>query len=175
MNASLIASITEILRQGESLIVRLDDETYTRRLPLAFDSAIGGHYRHCLDHFQCLLDGLAAGEINYDARRRDPRIENEREFALAETRRLQRACAAIAPGALDLPIYVRSKVSYDGHGSSLISSTIGREVVYAVAHAIHHYALLGIMCALMGIRLPHGFGVAPSTLQHQAEQQAAAA
>ena len=39
--------------------------------------------------------------------------------------------------------------------------------MYAVAHAIHHYALLGIMCGLMGIRVPAGFGVAPSTLQHR--------
>ena len=168
MNPSLIASINEILGQGESLLLNLDDESYTRRLPLAFDSAIGGHYRHCLDHFQCLIDGLPAGEVNYDARRRDPRIESDREFALAETRRLQRVCGAIAPGALDLPIYVRGKVSYNTEGSSLIPSTTGREVMYAVAHAIHHYALLGIMCALMGIRLPAGFGVAPSTLQHQA-------
>lgn len=173
MNASLIASITEILRQGESLLVRLDDESYTRRLPLAFDSAIGGHYRHCLDHFKCLIDGIAAGEVNYDNRERDRRVENEREFALAETRRLQRACASIAPGALNLPINVRSKVSYED-GAALIASTVGREVMYGVAHATHHYALIGVMCALMGIRTPERFGVAPSTLQHRAEHAAAA-
>ncbi|HEV3410138.1 MAG TPA: hypothetical protein VG095_07580 [Chthoniobacterales bacterium] len=170
----LISSIAEILRQGESLLLTLDSESYTRRLPLAFDSAIGGHYRHCLDHFKCLLDGIAAGEVNYDQRERDRRIEADRAFALAETRRLQNACAAIAPGALQLPINVRSTVSYGGVGSSLIASTVGREVMYGVAHAIHHYALIGVMCALLGIRLPDGFGVAPSTLQHRGEQRAAA-
>jgi hypothetical protein len=174
VKASLISSITEILRQGESLLRTLDNEIYTRRLPLAFDSAIGGHYRHCLDHFKCLLDGIAAGEVDYDHRERDRRIETDREFAIAETRRLQHACAAIAPGALHLPINVRSKISYDDAAASHIPSTVGREVMYGVAHAIHHYALIGVMCALMGIRLPHGFGVAPSTLQHRAEHAAAA-
>lgn len=174
MNHSLLASITEILRQGESLLRVLDDDTYTRRLPEAFDSAVGAHYRHCLDHFQCLLGGIEAGEVNYDHRRRDPRTETNRQFALEETRRLAHAWHTIAPGALQLPIKVRSKVSYAGEQAEVISSTVGREVMYAVAHAIHHYALLGVMCGLMGIRTPRGFGVAPSTLQHQAEQAAAA-
>lgn len=167
MNRSLLCAIGEILRQGESLLHALDDETYTRILPQAFNSAVGGHYRHCLDHFQCLLDGLDAGTVNYDQRQRDRRIETDRQFAIAETRRLHRACQTIAPGALDLPIHVRSKVSYGGSESPAMMSTVGREVTYTVAHAIHHYALLGIMCGLMGIGLPPGFGVAPSTLEHE--------
>ncbi len=163
----LTGAIAEILRQGEALLNVLDDESYTRTLPLAFDSAVGGHYRHCLDHFQCLLEGLPVGEVNYDHRRRDPRIETDRNFALEETRRIGRACQSIPASAMSLPINVCSKVSYVDDRSAAITSTVGREVTYAVAHAIHHYALLGIMCALMGIRLPAGFGVAPSTLQHR--------
>ena len=74
----LIDSAVEVLRQGEALLNALDDESYTRRVPAAFTSAIGGHYRHCLDHFQCLLEGVANGEVNYDHRQRDARIENDR-------------------------------------------------------------------------------------------------
>ena len=81
----LIDSAIEILRQGETLLLRLDDEKYTRRLPAVFTSAIGGHYRHCLDHFDCLLSGVAAGEVDYDHRRRDPRIENDRAFAYLDS------------------------------------------------------------------------------------------
>lgn len=175
MNRAPASAIAEILRQGESLVRALDDEIYTRVLPQAFNSAVGGHYRHCLDHFQCLLDGLEIGELNYDARRRDRRVETDRQFALVETRRLRAACDAIAPGALDLPITVRSNTSYTKNGSPAMMSTVGREVMYAVAHAIHHYALLGVMCGLMGIRLPHGFGVAPSTLEHEKARRAMAA
>jgi len=39
--------------------------------------------------------------------------------------------------------------------------------MYAVVHAIHHYALISVMCHLLEIPLPEGFGVAPSTLKHQ--------
>jgi hypothetical protein len=46
--------------------------------------------------------------------------------------------------------------------------------MYAVAHAIHHYALIAVMCAILEIPVPAGFGVAPSTLQYHAEQPKAA-
>ena len=175
MNRSpLIDSAIEILRQGEALLQSLDDELYTRRLPAVFSSAMGGHYRHCLDHFECLLDGVANAEVNYDHRRRDARIENDRHLALAETRRLREACEMIPNGALDLPLHVVSKVNYEGEAPSISASSFGREMMYAVAHAIHHYALLAVMCGLLGVRVPFGFGIAPSTLQHQAEQEKAA-
>jgi len=41
--------------------------------------------------------------------------------------------------------------------------------MYAVAHAVHHYALIGVMAGIMGVELPAGFGVAPSTLKHQSK------
>ena len=40
--------------------------------------------------------------------------------------------------------------------------------MYSVAHAVHHYALIGIIGGLLGVEMPPGFGVAPSTLKHQA-------
>lgn len=175
MNRSpLIDSALEILRQGETLLQALKDETYTRRLPAVFTSAIGGHYRHCLDHFDCLLEGIAEGEVNYDRRRRDARIENDRCFALAETQRIQQACEKIPLVALELPLSVHSQVNYEDEGAPVSVSSFGRELTYAVAHAIHHYALIAVMCGLLGLRPPSGFGIAPSTLQHQATQKKAA-
>ena len=175
MNGSpLIDSATEILRQGEALLQALDDETYRRKIPAVFTSAMGGHYRHCLDHFQCLLEGVANGEVDYDDRRRDARIENDRQFALAETRRIHAACEKIPPAALELPINVHSKVNYEGEAALVTASSFGRELMYGVAHAIHHYALLAVMCGLLGVRVPFGFGIAPSTLQYQAGRRKAA-
>jgi hypothetical protein len=40
---------------------------------------------------------------------------------------------------------------------------------------VHHYALIGVMGGVMGLALPAGFGVAPSTLKHQAGAAQAAA
>lgn len=167
-------AVAEVLRQGELLLNSLKDEDYTRKVPNVFSSTVGGHYRHCLDHFQSLLQGLDADEINYDHRERNPRIENDRAFALGETNRILHACASIATPFLDCPINVRSKVNYAGDAAPLIGSTVGRELMYAVAHTIHHYALIAVMCAMLEIPVPAGFGVAPSTLQYHAEQPKAA-
>jgi hypothetical protein len=167
-------AIAEVLRQGESLLNSLSDEDYTRKLPTVFGSTVGGHYRHCLDHFQCLLLGLDAGEINYDHRERNSWIENDCMFALAETHRILRAFESIPTPFLDCPINVRSKVNYEVDAASLIGSTVGREFMYAVAHAIHHYALIAVMCGILDVSVPAGFGVAPSTLKYHAEQPKAA-
>ena len=167
-------AIVEVLRQGESLLDSLGDEDYTRKLPAVFSSTIGGHYRHCLDHFQSLLQGLDADGINYDHRERNPRIESDRDFALAETHRILRAFGSIPAQFLDSPINVRSKVNYELDAAPLIGSTVGRELMYAVAHAIHHYALIAVMCRMLDVPVPAGFGVAPSTLKYHAEQPKAA-
>lgn len=175
MNHSpLNEAVAEVLRQGESLLRAIDEAKYTRRVPSAFSSAIGGHYRHCLDHFQSLLRGLDADEVNYDHRDRDLRIENDREFALAETGRIARACQSIAPSFLSCPINVRSQVNYGAEEGALIGSTVGREMMYAVAHTIHHYALIAVMCGILEVPVPEGFGIAPSTLKYRGEQRRAA-
>jgi hypothetical protein len=46
--------------------------------------------------------------------------------------------------------------------------------MYCVAHAVHHYALIGVMGAIVGFALPPNFGIAPSTLKHQRESVPAA-
>jgi hypothetical protein len=167
-------AVVEVLRQGESLLNTLSDDNYTRKLSTVFGSTVGGHYRHCLDHFQSLLLGLDAYEINYDHRERNPRIENDRAFALAETNRILRAFGSIPTPFLRCPINVRSSVNYEVDAAPLIGSTVGRELMYAVAHAIHHYALISVMCRIIEVSAPPGFGVAPSTLKYHAEQPKAA-
>lgn len=168
--ATILHGVAEVLRQGEMLLRALDDASYARHLPAAFNASVGGHYRHCLDHFQSLIEALDADEVNYDHRKRDRRIETERDFAVSETRRIFRGCEGIAEQWLTRSILVRTKVSYGDEAAPAMPSTFGRELMYAVAHAIHHYALIGVMCGLMGVPLPAGFGVAPSTLKHQADE-----
>jgi len=172
-NDTILQGVTEVLRQGEILICALSDGVYTKHLPHAFNATIGGHYRHCLDHFQGVIDSIDADELNYDNRRRDPQIETNRAFALDETRRIFAACKRIPSEWLTRPVRVRSKVSYGDEEAAVALSTLGRELMYAVAHATHHYALIGVMCGMLDVPMPSGFGVAPSTLKHQAQLNAA--
>jgi uncharacterized damage-inducible protein DinB len=166
----ILRGVIDALRHGETLLLALDDVAYTTPVAGAFHASIGGHYRHCLDHFTSLLDALDTDEVNYDHRARDRRIETDREFALRETRRIFRGCDSIPREWLNRIIQVRTKVSYSDDASPAMPSTIGRELMYAVAHAIHHYALMGVMCGMLGVPVPAGFGVAPSTLKHQADE-----
>ena len=156
-----------ILEQGEMLLRALSAENYTRRVSLAFNACIGGHYRHCLDHFTSLLRGLDADVVDYDHRERDLRIESQPEFALQLTREMRTRLETLPIGSLDAPVQARCEVSYSHGNSPLTGSTIGRELVYCIAHAIHHYALISIMARLLELQLPEHFGVAPSTVSHQ--------
>ena len=171
----LIHAVLETLAQGESLLDAISDETYTRKLPVAFNASVGGHYRHCLDHFRSLLDAAVSGDLNYDHRERGTLIENDRFAALNATRELRHGYEELDANLLARPLAVTCKTSYATSGSQVSPSTVGREIMYAVAHAVHHYALIGVMGGLMGVALPGGFGVAPSTLKHQTEAQKVAA
>ncbi len=155
-----------ILAQGEDLLHALSAESYTRRVPLAFNASIGGHYRHCLDHFSSLLRGLDADEVDYDHRERDLLIESQPDYALAITRHIRGQLEQLPPGTLRAPVRARCEVSYAHGDSPVTGSTFGREMVYAIAHAIHHYALISVMARLMDANLPDYFGVAPSTVAH---------
>jgi hypothetical protein len=165
----LAQSIIEILRQGEVLLVAISDEAYTFPVPVAFNASIGGHYRHCLDHFRNLLDSAVEGDLNYDHRERGTLVEQDRFAALNATRDLRERYERLDGSCFKRSLTVTSKTGYATAGSQTSPSTVGREVMYAVAHAVHHYALIGVMAGIMKLPMPAGFGVAPSTLKHQAQ------
>jgi hypothetical protein len=171
----LIQSVLETLAQGESLLAQVSDEDYTRKVPVAFNASIGGHYRHCLDHFRCLLDSAMEGDLNYDHRERGTLVESDRFAALNATRELREGYERLDPIFLMRPLAVTCKTSYATNGSQVSPSTVGREIMYSVAHAVHHYALIGVMGGILGLQMPPGIGVASSTLKHQAEAAKAAA
>ena len=163
----LIESVVETLRQGEILLAEISDEHFTRKIPAAFNASIGGHYRHCLDHFRSLLDAAVAGDLNYDHRERGTLVENDRFAALNATRELIAGWENLNSLHLTRPLNVTCKTNCATSGSQSAPSTVAREIMYAVAHAVHHYALIGVIGGIMGLQLPPGFGVAPSTLKHQ--------
>ncbi len=155
-----------ILDQGLDLLASLENADYTRTLPEAFNASIGGHYRHCLDHFERLL--VKGDEvIDYDARQRDERIERDPAFAAGRTRELASALRALPAVRLAEAVSVRCRVAYVGEDSPMVPSTFAREIMYAIVHAVHHYALIGVMCRLLELPLRPGFGIAPSTVQHR--------
>lgn len=166
----IVDAAIAILAQGEELLSAVSVDLYTQRVPLAFNASLGGHYRHCLDHFTSLLRGFDADTVDYDHRERDVRIESDPTFALELTRRIRAQLECLPLSSLDVAVRARCEVSYVHGESPVTGSTCGREMVYAIAHAIHHYALIAVMARLLGATLPDHFGIAPSTVAHNARQ-----
>jgi hypothetical protein len=135
---------------------------------------LGAHYRHCLEHFTSLLEGLNRGWINYDERPRHARLETDPLFAVGETRRLRARLVLLSPADEQRKIQVRGLVMSSGPTVEHLS-TVGREISYAIAHTIHHYALMAVLAATMEVVVPAGFGVAPSTEAYWRAQNEGAA
>ena len=75
--STLMTDAREVLLQGLTLLFDLDDHRYSQIAGAPFKASIGQHYRHVIEHFQSLTRGLQSGEINYDARDRNVRLQSE--------------------------------------------------------------------------------------------------
>jgi hypothetical protein len=165
-NAILQAG-NEILMQAEQLLDLVDDASYSEPVEAAFNATLGAHMRHCIDHFTSFLAGVAETRINYDHRERDTKLETERSFARERIGDIRDSLARLTPASLNRASSVTCKVRYAGEFSQSAVTTFGRELMYVVAHAMHHFALMRIMGSLLKLDLPSDFGVAPSTLAHK--------
>ena len=163
----LLASLDEVLLQGECLLSALSDEQYASRIPEALNASIGAHYRHNLEHFKTMFGAVSEPAIDYDQRARDVRIENERLFALEVTKSFRHTVQFLTASQLERTVLARVKTSYVNSGQCSAASTVGREIMYVISHAVHHYALIALICGMRNIPLPKGFGIAPSTIQYQ--------
>ena len=162
----LVKAAQEVLTQGLDLLINLDDHSYSQRVAAPFQASIGQHYRHVLEHFQSLMWGLKPGEINYDARERNARMENEVAYASIVTCELLRAFKRMSQETLEGNCAVIASVGYGSSRPSRLESNVGREVAYCAGHAIHHYAIIRLICSEVGVAISDEFGFAPSTLKH---------
>jgi hypothetical protein len=166
MNSSLNNSVISVLEQGLNLLDVLSDELYARSLSGTFGGILGGHYRHVLDHFLCLLQGVRTGCVNYDQRRRSPVLETSLMEARRVTEALMEEFNKLSREDLQSECLVSYRVSYGEDREEAVISNVTREVMFCVGHAIHHYAILRLLCVEMDVDLPYEFGIAPSTLKY---------
>jgi hypothetical protein len=163
----LAESVSQVLGQGLALLDSLTESEYATRLPAPHNASIGAHYRHVLDHLLCLQVGIPQGRVEYDRRNRDPRLEADRDLASDVTRSLQRSFQGLSLEIAERPIAVSYSVGYGARQAEWLTSTVGRELAFCTGHAIHHYAIIRILCSHFEVAIPDHFGVAPSTLQHR--------
>jgi hypothetical protein len=164
----LVVASQDVLLQGLSLLFKIFDATYSRMVEAPYGASIGGHYRHILEHFQCLARGMRSGEINYDTRERNPRLETEVTYATISTCDVLRAIKNYTEEGLARPCTVVNSVSYGAGEAPIMESNIGRELAYCAGHAIHHYAIIRLICSHLRVEVAKDFGIAPSTLKSRA-------
>jgi hypothetical protein len=134
--------------------------------PAAY-AAVGPHLRHCLDHFNLLLDGWKTGAVDYDARARDERAERDPQLARDILRTITRELSALGPQHLGREIRVMQSAA-PGRPPLASSSRLERELVFLSSHTIHHIAIMVLAARAAGVVIPADLAVAYSTEAHRA-------
>lgn len=162
-NAAIITQIRHLLDQ-------LPQPAYTRPLDVLHGSSVGQHFRHILDFYQCLLRDIPTGTVNYAHRDRNPLMESLPEAAGEMFEKLSDAIQAL-DDSNPLTVLGDFSAQIEDDQRPALHSSVGRELMYAHDHAVHHLALIriGIKEAAPGIGFDPHLGYAPATVQHRAE------
>ena len=163
------------LMQGAELIDRLTDDQYAGTpagltAPGRLSSGVGAHFRHILDHYDCFLDGLERGRVDYDARHRDPRVERERGFARTKIEAVCRRLSGLDARLAGAPIQATLLCGTPAAGAAdctWSATSVTRELQFLASHTVHHYAVIAALLRPQGVEPGPDFGVAPSTLEYE--------
>ena len=134
--------------------------------PHKFKASAGKHIRHILEFIDTVLNNIDEPLVNYDRRKRDEQIETNPDAAQMMIRRTQERLDSVSPA--DLTSAIEMVEAVDVHRETPPQgSTFGREVMFAIAHTEHHFALVNERCDDLNIALPDDFGTAVSTRRHE--------
>lgn len=158
----LVSKVSKnLLEELNYVINQLDNAAYSMPLDLLSGSTIGQHTRHILEFYQCFIEGNSAKEIDYDLRKRNITIETNTDFAGNLIEQINDSIDQTSDSNIILKFN-------NGEECQFISSSIERELVYNIEHAIHHMAIIkiAIISNFSDVILPPNFGVAPSTVKY---------
>lgn len=149
--------------QLRQILDQLTEAEYTQPGNVLFGASIGQHVRHIIELYICLFNGYETGTVNYEHRKRDTRIETDKDFA-AEL--MEMICNNIDQPNKSLLL----DSSYDELSADFISveTNYVRELIYNLEHTVHHMALIRVgIKEVSAIAIPEGFGVATSTIKYR--------
>ncbi|HKO81171.1 MAG TPA: hypothetical protein VJU78_12285 [Chitinophagaceae bacterium] len=157
--------IQNVFVQLTASLHQLTNTEYTQPSKILFNASIGQHVRHVVDLFLCLENGYETGIVNYEKRKRDYKIETDKDFAI---QLLKDIYHRLEKPNKDL---VMETEDYENtSGTILISSNYYREIAYNLEHTIHHMALIRVgINEVSSVVLPDEFGVAYSTIKFRKE------
>ena len=172
VNSDLIERNVAWLRQAFALVERLDDEIFATTPRGLAPHRVGSHLRHVLEFYECFLDGLESGRVDYDSRKRNEAIERTRHSALVSIRSIIGRLQATSRPSTEAILAVRLE---NAEADVWLGSSIGRELQALSSHTIHHFALIAVTLRLHGVSVDPDFGMSPSTLRDQSAKSREAA
>ena len=162
---TLVESCHHHLEQARDLALRLEPHAFRCAHTVCYSSSIGQHLRHCVDHVESFLDGLAGGRIDYDLRIRGLNSETDPTEAVE---RIDRNLRRLQDLSVNESAAISVKLDCGEIDDPWKHSSVGRELQFLVSHLVHHFAIIAMMCRTQGIEPGEEFGFAPSTLRHRA-------
>lgn len=158
---------TPVLIEAKGILLKLmdaisvlDKDEYAFKIDILSDSSIGEHTRHIVELFQQLNEGYVDGNVNYDNRKRDVRIQLDLDFAIETI-----AQVVSALNKENKRLVLTTLLNGEGDG---IESNYFREIMYNIDHCIHHQALIKIgLEYLKKEEVVENLGVAPSTILYK--------
>ncbi|KAF9439165.1 hypothetical protein BGZ76_010064 [Entomortierella beljakovae] len=157
-------------------------EIYTKPSALACQGTVGKHVRHLHDHYRILLSNYPLSKgfspdhewlVDYDLRSREVPMETDIDLAIKELEYIQFLLENhqsqpqhILPSSLSQTVTLQATID-PSYPTVSYHSTFGRELWFCSLHAVHHFAMIKVICSEFGLPVSEGFGVAPSTLKHR--------
>ncbi|MDB4835061.1 hypothetical protein OAH12_00580 [Cyclobacteriaceae bacterium] len=155
-----------ILKQLQQLIIALEAKELTQPLDAFSGSTIGQHTRHILEFYLCLFQQLPTSHICYDKRPRDIKLEEEKSTIISMIDHINLQLSELEN---DVPLTLSTMLGEVSHNTP---TTLSREILNVLEHAVHHMAMLkiGVNLNFQHIQIPNNFGVAESTIRYLATQ-----
>ena len=163
--ALLIDGCINCIEQCDQILTTVSQDNFTDSA--MGSSSIGAHVRHILDRFHCFFAGLAGASIDYDARKRDPQIEQNVEAATFALASVARRIVQLQDASLCNELISVKESVLPSSPAVEISSTLERELMGLITHSIHHLAIIALLAKSFGHQMGSDFGKAPSTIAYE--------
>jgi hypothetical protein len=161
---SLQQSVRNVFVQLTASLKLLDDKQYSHQGIILSGASIGQHVRHIIEMFICLEEGYVNGILNYENRRRDRKLETQKDCAIALLKEIYEGLQKE-----NKPLIMEAVFDEGDQVPVRFDTNYYREVAYNLEHTIHHMALIKVgIREVSDMEIPGNFGVASSTIKFRA-------
>ncbi|EIJ40182.1 hypothetical protein JoomaDRAFT_3236 [Galbibacter orientalis DSM 19592] len=155
------------LNQLKDIIKVLSSEQFSTPLIILNNSSVGMHVRHILEFYQCLLDGIETGIVNYDMRKRNVKLETQPTYCIEV---INEILTYLKKNQENIELCLKGCYCHTEETKQIeVKTSLDRELIYNIEHTVHHLAIIriGINAIDSSITLNDSVGIASSTIRNK--------